>query len=148
MQPNQTHHHQATAIAISCTLVSLQQQTTLTDSPIWSDLLKVKDLYLHGRSIKICNRQKTRFWSDIWLYDKALATIAPTLFILCEQKEAKVFYVKHGLIQITFRRWLTDELQHCWDLIQSDVNNFELQNSDDIIFWRLEKNRRFSVKSL
>jgi len=111
-------------------------------------LLKVKDLYLHGRSIKICNRQKTRFWSDIWLYDKALATIAPTLFILCEQKEAKVFYVKHGLIQITFRRWLTDELQHCWDLIQSDVNNFELQNSDDIIFWRLEKNMRFSVKSL
>lgn len=31
------------------------------DSPIWYDLLKVKDLYLQCRSIKINNGQKTRF---------------------------------------------------------------------------------------
>ena len=86
-----------------------------TNSPVWSDLLKVKDLYLHGRSIKICNGEKTRFWSDAWLYDKPLAVIAPILFTLCEQKEARVFDVKNGLIQITFKRWLTDELQNCWD---------------------------------
>jgi hypothetical protein len=45
-------------------------------------------------------------------------------------------------------RWLTDDLQNCWDLIQSVVHNFELQNSEDIVFWRLEKNRKLSVKSL
>jgi hypothetical protein len=57
------------------------------DSPIWSDLLKVKDLYLQGRSIRIGNGRKTRFWSDPWLYEKSLACIVPTLFILCDQKE-------------------------------------------------------------
>jgi hypothetical protein len=63
-----------------------------------------------------------------------LANIVPDLFILCEQKEAKVYDVKNGLVHITFRKWLTDDLQNCWDLIQSDVHNFELQNSEDIVF--------------
>ena len=84
----------------------------------------------------------------IGFYDKPLIKIVPVLFILCEQKEVTVHDVKNDIVQITFRRWLTDELQICWDLIQSDVHNFELQNAEDIVFWRLEKNRKFSVKSL
>jgi hypothetical protein len=49
-----------------------------------------------------------------------------SFFILCEQKEVTVHDVKNDIVQITFRRWLTYELQICWDLIQSDVHNFEL----------------------
>jgi hypothetical protein len=96
------------------------------DSPVWSDLLKVRDLYLHGRSVKICNGHKTSFWCNTWLYDKPLSDITPVLFTLCDQKEAKVYQVKNGLVQITFRRWLTNELLNYWDFILSDVHNFEL----------------------
>jgi len=38
----------------------------LNDSPIWHDLLKVKDIYLQGRGITINNGEKTRFWLDPW----------------------------------------------------------------------------------
>jgi hypothetical protein len=51
-----------------------------TDSAIWADLLKVKDLYLQGRSIRMNNGQKTRFWSDPWLYNKSIQNIAPVFF--------------------------------------------------------------------
>lgn len=74
------------------------------DSPIWSDLLKVKDVYLKGRGISIKNGVKTRFWCDSWLYDRPLMIITPILYILCEQKEVSVADVKNGIVQITFRR--------------------------------------------
>lgn len=32
-----------------------------SDSPMWTDLLKIKDLYLWGRKIRIGNGKKTRF---------------------------------------------------------------------------------------
>jgi len=51
----------------------------------------------------------TRIWIDSWLYDKLLCTIAPIIFILCEQKEVSVAKVKNGEVQLKFRRWLTDD---------------------------------------
>jgi len=45
-----------------------------------------------------------------------IADIVPVLFTLCVQKEVKVYEVKTGLVQLSFRRWLTDELQQCWDV--------------------------------
>lgn len=40
----------------------------LNDSPMWNDLLKVKDVYLYGRGIKIGCGNLTRFWIDPWLF--------------------------------------------------------------------------------
>ena len=57
-----------------------------TDSPIWYDLLKVKEVYLQGRGISIRNGKRTRFWSDPWLYDKPISYIAPTLFVCVSKK--------------------------------------------------------------
>jgi hypothetical protein len=54
----------------------------LHDSPMWSDLLKIKDIYLKGRYIKIENGQKTRFWEDIWLFDRPLCLLIPELYAL------------------------------------------------------------------
>ena len=84
------------------------------------------------------NGKKTRFWSDPWLYEKPLYTVVPVVFILCEQKEASVANVKNGKIQIT-----VDELQTCWDKINSDVNTFRLQENENVIIWRLEKTTVF-----
>lgn len=75
-----------------------------------------------------------------------------TLLLFCSfsvrRKKVSVADMKNGRIHITFRRWLTSELQTCWNLIQTDVQNFELQNTEDVILLKLEKNRKFSVKSL
>lgn len=75
-------------------------------------------------------------------------SIAPILYTLCDQKDANVADVKSAKIHITFRRWLTAELQTCWDLIQNDVQNFNLHDAEDVIIWKFDKSRKFSVKSL
>jgi hypothetical protein len=40
---------------------------------------------------------------------------------------------RSGKIHIAFTRWLTYELQTYWEKICSNVNNFKLQESDDVI---------------
>ena len=120
----------------------------ISDSPIWYDLLKIKDIYLQGRGIEIRNGEKTRFWYDPWLYDKPILLIAPTLFFLCDQKDISVADIKHSRIHVTFRRWLTDELLVCWNLIMGDVNDFQLQDVEDKVVWKFGKNKHFSVKSM
>jgi hypothetical protein len=45
----------------------------LHDSPMWYDLLKVKDVYLKGRIVKIENGKNTRLWEDCWVFDKPLS---------------------------------------------------------------------------
>jgi len=54
-----------------------------TDSAIWADLLKIRDIYLQGRKVIIGNGKKTLFWKDKWLYEKSLEVLFPDLFAMC-----------------------------------------------------------------
>ena len=72
----------------------------LGDSPIWTDLLKVKSIYLQGRCVKIEDGALLRFWEDAWLPDSPLCTLIPVLYTLCEQKGVSVAYVKSGVSMI------------------------------------------------
>jgi hypothetical protein len=49
---------------------------------------------------------------------------------------------------ILFRRWLYQELRVQWEVIWEDANNFQLEDSADVVFWNLGKNGKFSVKSV
>ena len=48
------------------------------DSPCWSDLLKVKELYMASRSIQVGSGNTARFWEDAWIS----STPTLTLYIL------------------------------------------------------------------
>jgi len=100
-------------------------------------------VYLQGRGIEIRNGLRTRFWLDPWVYDSLICCIAPVLYILCDQKDVCVADVKSGRIQITFRRWLTDELQSCWDLIWADTTRFQLREAEDVVVWKNGKSKSF-----
>ena len=39
----------------------------LDDSPVWSDLLKIRHVYLANRKITVNNGLSTLFWEDSWL---------------------------------------------------------------------------------
>jgi hypothetical protein len=83
---------------------------------MWYDLLKVKHIYLLGRGISIDNGVLTRFWIDPWLYKEILYLIAPVLFELCDNKNISVAQALSGT-QISFRRWLFDDLTSTWEVI-------------------------------
>jgi len=72
--------------------------------PIWSDLLKIKDIYLQGRKIITRDGKKTLFWKDTWLHDKPLCLIFPDLFKICEQPDVTVHHMKLEPQMITFTR--------------------------------------------
>jgi hypothetical protein len=73
-------------------------------SPVWTDLLKIKPIYLRGRQIITKNGKHTLFWKDSWLGDKPICVQAPVLFDWCEDKDINVcqFLSKGG--QLLFNR--------------------------------------------
>lgn len=119
----------------------------LDDSPMWYDLLKVKNIYLQGRGVILGKGDKTRFWLDPWAYDKPLDDMFPILFELCENKTILVLQALEGG-QISFRRWLFPELRAEWDVILRDSLICRRSNSYDDVIWLLSKNRTFSVKTV
>lgn len=55
---------------------------------------------------------------------------------------------RNGEIFITFRRWLHEDFRFSWEQIWRDVLSFPLERESDRITWSLEKNNKFSVKSM
>jgi hypothetical protein len=64
------------------------------DSPIWHDLVKIKQIYMRGREVVFNSRNKARLWKDCWVNNQPLCAIAPDLYDICEDKEIMVMKVK------------------------------------------------------
>jgi len=79
------------------------------DSAIWSDLLKIKEIYLQGRKMIIKDGQRTLFWKDTWLMEKPLGKLFPDLFKMCSQPNISVAFAKQN--SVDFSRWLIDDLR-------------------------------------
>jgi hypothetical protein len=110
-------------------------------------MLKIKHIYLQGRGIYVKNGVLTKFWQDPWLFDEPLAVVVPTLFELSKNKSISVAQAIQGE-PICFRRWLHFELRAQWEKVWEAARNFQLDNSQDNIFWNLGKSRKFTVKSV
>jgi hypothetical protein len=57
------------------------------DSPLWADMLQVKEIYLCGRRMQVGSGTLTSFWRDSWCSISPLEDMFPDLFcIYSEQK--------------------------------------------------------------
>lgn len=119
-----------------------------TDSAVWSDLLKIKNIYLQGRVRKIKNGQNTLFWKDRWLFDQPLSDVFPELFAMCLQPNMSVAVLKSNPAAVTFTRWLVDGWRVSWHKILSEVDNIHLSAGDDMTTWKFGNKGLFSVKSV
>jgi hypothetical protein len=68
-------------------------QEKMTDSPLWNDLLKIRQIYFKVREYKINNGKSVSFWLDNWLEDKPLCVIYPILYDLCSNKKISLHEV-------------------------------------------------------
>jgi len=120
----------------------------LDDSHVWTDLLKVKHIYLEGRVMKTGQGKHTSFWFDKWLTDKPLCLMYPVLFYLCQEKTISVheFLRSHG--DLRFSRWLNPILFEQWLTIVDSVYNHDFETGKDVPMWRWTKSKCFSPKSL
>lgn len=119
-----------------------------TDSPIWSDLLKIRDIYLQGRKMCVRNGKKTLFWKDRWLCKQPLCLLYPDLFKMCQQQDITVAEVRKDPKLITFTRWLVDEWDVSRNKIMVDTAEMSLKQGNDDVSWKFRVNGRFTVKSV
>ena len=115
---------------------------------MWSNLLKIRQIYLRGRKIQTKNGKKSLFWEDNWLHDKPLCIEHPVLFEFCENKEIIVHEVLSRRGHLTFSRWLTPLLFDEWLTLVDSVFSFTFENQDDIILWRWNTKKSFTTKSV
>jgi hypothetical protein len=97
------------------------------NSLVWNDLLKVKHIYLKGRSVRIGDGKNTRFWHDRWCGLVSLVDKFPSLYEISEDQECSVETMKQRRWKLKFRRWLHEDLQNqlgrLWDLVHCCCTN-------------------------
>jgi hypothetical protein len=61
--------------------------------PVWNDLLKVRHVYLKGRSMKVGNGKNTSFWHNRYCGLVSLADKFPKLYKISVEQECSVEYM-------------------------------------------------------
>ena len=81
-------------------------KTNLSDSSCWKEIMKVRDVYIAGRGIKIKDGSLVRFWKDPWLDKTPLMQLYPQLFDICQLPDISFKEVREKEFIIPFRRRL------------------------------------------
>jgi hypothetical protein len=118
------------------------------DSPVWSDLLKVRHIYLKDRTFKVNNGKLLSFWLDIWLDDIPLSQRYPALYELCLNQSSSVFDVWKEEWVIKFRVRLHGLLRDQWYALAARLNAVPMNEEANVVIWKWSANKHFSVKSV
>jgi len=107
------------------------------DSPIWTDLLKIKYFYMRNRKVKVNNGQSTLFWEEPWMKEKPLCILHPVLYDLCLDKKISIHSVLIRGAHLNFCRWLPTILFDFWCSVIDEVFAYPYNNSFDEITWKM-----------
>jgi hypothetical protein len=118
------------------------------NSPVWNNLIKIKELYLAGRKIIIGNGRDTDFWRDPWCGDYTLKNKFGELFDICNEQSMLVEDMASRGWRLTFRRWLDENAQNQLRHLRDAVLVCALGIQKDKPIWVWEKNKVYSVKSM
>jgi hypothetical protein len=124
-------------------------QSESKGSQFWKSLHKIKHWFRMATLYLIGDGRKTMFWRDVWIVDCPLKIMFPALFECCEQTESTVWEVlRFGWINLSFPRSFGPQEVEQWDRLGVMLVNVGLREDRDIVCWKLEKNNKFSTRSL
>jgi hypothetical protein len=115
----------------------------LDDSPLWSDLLKIRHIYLKGRTYKMNNGKNV----SVWLDDTPLCLCYPMLYDLSLNQGVSVHEVAMNEWVVQFKVRLHGVLREQWYQLAVKLNRVELNNEKDIPLWNWTSSKKFTVKS-
>ena len=119
------------------------------DSQVWAGRMENKDLFLSKGIFKIQSENQVRFWEDVWIGNKTLRDMYPSLYNIARRKDETVANILSSTpLNIFFRRGLTGDKLNQWIDLVGKVTSIELNNENDIFVWNLNKKQRYTVKSL
>ena len=67
-----------------------QLKVRQSNSPLWNDLLKVREIYLKGRAMAVGNGEMTYFWRDPWCGSSTLKDKFSEIFDICNEQSCSV----------------------------------------------------------
>ena len=117
------------------------------DSQFWTGLMEINDLFLSKGIYKIQSGSQVRFWEDVWIRDKTLREMYPSN-IVRRKDETVASILSSTPLNISFRRVLSGDKLKQWIELVGKVTSIELNNENDIFVWNLNKQQRYTVKSL
>lgn len=118
------------------------------DSPIWHDLLKIKQYYLMGRQVVTKSGDNTKFWEDSWIMNQSACDMVPRLYDICEAKGIMVKYALENRQHLSFRRLLHGDLLNNLENLCKMSEDFDFQDSQDTVIWKWVKQKLFNVRLL
>ena len=118
------------------------------DSPIWKNLLKVKDIYFLGRNLVLKNGNLVRFWKDAWLNNCSLMVSYPMLYDICQAQDWTFEKVRESNFVVPFQRRFNVVLAEAWDYIADKARSLNTPAGSDKVVWSLIPKGGFTTKSL
>lgn len=118
-----------------------------SNSPVWDDLLKVKDTYMRGRQMAVGKGDRTDLWQDTWCTDIPLRKKFSELFNICNDQKVTVAQMARRGWRFTFRRWLDERLQNNMRALRDILTSFAVNEENDYSKWIWDKSGGFSVES-
>jgi hypothetical protein len=106
-----------------------------SNSPVWNDLLKVKDLYMNGRVMMVGRGDTTDFCHDAWCGSLPLKEKYPDLYEICNDQKVTVAMMAQRNWRMTFRRWLDEPLQDRLRRMRDIISSFALSDGKDFPKW-------------
>ena len=79
-----------------------------SNSPVWNDLLKIKDIYMKGIKMIVGKGDRTDLWHDSWCTEIALSEKFLELFNICNEQKVTVAQMACKGWRFTLRRWLNE----------------------------------------
>ena len=101
------------------------------NSPVWNQLISIRDIYTSGRKLIVGNGNSTSFWKDIWLCDTFLKEKIPLLFDICTKQDATVAEIAQQGWRLSFRKWLNEGLQVQFRKLTDLLNAFAVNSEND-----------------
>jgi hypothetical protein len=111
--------------------------------------LDIREWYQRGRGVNIKSGLQTSFWHDCWLGNCPLKASFPNLFRIVSYPDLEVAKAcVNGRWQIEFRRQLNDILVEEWGSLLDLLNDIQLSEGKDEVFWCLERTKKYTSRSL
>jgi hypothetical protein len=121
-------------------------QNKMSDSLVWSDLLKIRHIYMAGRAYKLNNGKLISFWLDVWLDDKPICQQYPILYDLTMIKDNSVWDAAQANWVIQFMIRLPPMIKNIWYELANRLNQVVLNEEKDQVVWKWTTSKMFTVK--
>ena len=109
----------------------------------------MRQWYQWGKKVQVREGKQTRFWMDLWIGDCPLSVEFNQLYKYRRDPNSSVNDVcGSGLVQIEFRRPLSEEEVGEWLRLVELVNQVDITPGMDESLWVFGKKGRYTTKSL